>query len=259
MSITYTYDQGTDSWFEVRTGKITASMFGVVRAKVGMLNEQQSCYVNAILDGSSEKAAREIAGYKNAPTSETIKRALAGEKIGEFSDAAKDYAFRVAVERISGESLDKNFETFAMRRGRELEPNARFAHEMAAAVTVKRAGFVATDDEVFGCSADGLMGDEGGAEYKCLIDPARMRQVLFDGDVSEFMDQVMGCLWITGRKYWHFALYCPQLASIGKELWWREFKRDDDYIERMERDLIEFKALVDENERRLREDVRIAA
>lgn len=255
----HTFDQGSDAWFAARTGAITASMFSTIRAKVGGLNEQQTIYVNAILDGSTEKAARELAGYKNAPTSDTIKRALAGEKVGDFSDAAKDYAFRLAVERISGESLQGQFETFAMRRGRELEPDARFAHEMAAGVTVKRAGYVTTDDGAFGASADGLIDEDGGAEYKCLIDPARMRQVLFDEDVSEFTDQVQGGLWLTGRKRWHFALYCPQLASIGRELWWREILRDDDYIERMEQDLIEFKALVDENERRLREDVRLAA
>lgn len=259
MTILHTFEQGSDAWFAARVGVITASMFSVCRSKVGGLNEQQAQYVNAILDGSTEKAARELAGYKNAPTSDTIKRALAGEKVGDFSDAAKDYAFRIAVERISGESLDKQLETFAMRRGRELEPDARFAHEMAASVVVKRAGFVTTDDCAFGASADGLMGEDGGAEYKCLIDPARMRRVLFGSDISEFLDQVQGGLWLSGRKFWHFAMYCPQLASIGKELWWREIPRDEEYIERLELDLIEFKALVDDNERRLREDVRIAA
>jgi hypothetical protein len=203
--IVHTFEQGSDAWFGARVGAITASMFSTIRAKVGGLNEQQTTYVNAILDGSSEKAAREIAGYKNAPTSETIKRALAGEKVGDFSDAAKDYAFRLAVERISGESMQKQMETFPMRRGRELEPEARFAHEMAAGVTVQRAGYVTTDDGAFGASADGLFGEDGGAEYKCLIDPARMRQVLFDEDVSEFIDQVQGGLWLTGRKRWHFA------------------------------------------------------
>lgn len=257
--ITHTFEQGSDAWFSARVGAITASMFSTIRAKVGGLNEQQTTYVNVILGGNSEKSAREIAGYKNAPTSETIKRALAGEKVGAFSDAAKDYAFRLAVERISGESMAKHMETFAMRRGRELEPDARFAHEMAASVTVKRAGYVTTDDGAFGASADGLILEDGGAEYKCLIDPERMRKVLFDEDVSEFTDQVQGGLWLTGRKRWHFALYCPQLASIGKELWWREIPRDDEYIERMELDLLEFKALVDDNERRLRDDVRIAA
>jgi hypothetical protein len=179
-------------------------------------------------------------------------RLKSGANKGDFSSAAKDYAFRLAVERISAEPLDEGFQTWQMKRGNELEPDARFAHELAAGVKVERCGFVLTDDEAFGASADGLIGEDGGAEYKCLVAPDRLRSVLVDGDLSEFADQVQGCLWITGRKYWHFALYCPALASIGKELWWREWQRDDDYIEQLENDLVAFKAMVDENEAILR-------
>lgn len=251
--------QGSPEWLQARCGVITASMFAVARSRVGGLTDQQAVYVNAIVAGETQAAARELAGYKRAPSAEAIERALAGLPVGDFSDAAKDYAFRLAVERISGEPLDEGFQTFAMRRGHELEPAARLAHELSTGLAVKRCGFILTDDEAFGCSADGLIGDDGGSEYKCLIDPARVRQVLLDNDVSEFIDQVQGCAWITGRAFWHFGLYCPALQAIGKDLWWREFRRDDDYIEAMERDLIAFKELVDQNEARLRNDVKVAA
>ncbi|KAG1250427.1 hypothetical protein G6F65_018742 [Rhizopus arrhizus] len=59
------------------------------------------------------------------------------------------------------------------------------------------------------------------------------------------MDQAQGCMWITGRKWWHIGLYCPALAPVGRQLWWQEFKRDDDYIEKLVDDLMEFKGLVD--------------
>lgn len=251
--------QGSDEWLQARAGVITASMFSIARQKVGGLTEQQQLYVDAIRAGKSKDDAKLIAGYKSAPTSETLKRALDGEKVGQPSEMAKDYAFRLAVERISGQPLDEGFQTFAMRRGNELEPEARFAHELAAGVKVERCGFVMTDDNVFGGSADGLIGEDGGSEYKCLIAPDRLREVLIDNNVSEFADQVQGCLWLTGRKFWHFAIYCPALAPIGKELWWREWKRDEEYIEALETDLLEFKAIVDANEAQLRSDVRIAA
>jgi hypothetical protein len=245
-------EQGSPEWRSCRAGAITASMFHVARDRIGGLDAKQKCYVDAIIKGESESYARELAGYKAAPTSETVKRALRGEKVGDFSNAARDYAFRLAIERISGEPLDEGFETFAMRRGHELEPDARHAHEIAAGVVVQRCGFITTDDGVFGCSVDGLIGDPGGSEYKCLIDPSRLRTVLVDENLDEFADQVQGCLWITGRKWWHFALYCPALESIGKALWWREWKRDDEYITAMESDLMEFKRLVDLYEERLR-------
>lgn len=247
-------DQGSDAWKENRAGRITASMFSICRERVGGLDERQSAYVAAKLAGKSDTEAKDIAGYKAAPSSETVKRALRGEKVGDFSNAAKNYAFRVACERISGVPLDEGgFETYAMRRGHELEPEARERHEIEAGVIVQRCGFVTTDDGVFGCSADGLIGDHGGSEYKCLIGPEPLRAVLLDEDISDYTDQVQGCLWLMGRRFWHFALYCPALESIGKDLWWKECLRDEEYIAALESDLMEFKALVDIYENRLRQ------
>jgi len=245
-------EQGSAEWHLARAGCITASMFHIARSRVGGLTEQQKTYVDAILAGKSEVSAMALAGYKAPPKSETVARALAGEKVGEFSEAAKNYAFRLAIERISGEPLDEGFETWAMRRGHELEPEARMEHEIQAGVLVERAGFVTTEDGVFGASADGLIGEDGGSEYKCFVNPERLRAFHIDNDASDIFDQVQGCMWITGRKWWHIGLYCPALKPVGRQLWWREFQRDDDYIERMESDLLEFKALVDHYESQLR-------
>lgn len=174
-----------------------------------------------------------------------------GKNAGEPTEAAKNYAFRLAVERISGVPLDEGFETWQMKRGHELEPMARAEHEIMAGVTVERAGFVMTDDGWFGASADGLIDTDGGCEYKCLVSPEGLRDVLLSEDLSEFIDQIQGCMWITGREWWHFGLYCPALESIGRQFFWREVRRDDDYIEAMESDLIEFNRLVSTYKHRL--------
>lgn len=202
--------------------------------------------------GSPEwHAAR--AGVITASMFATCRQKLkSGPSKGEFAAAAGDYAFRLAVERISGQPLDEGFETWAMRRGHELEPAARLEHELAIGVVVQPAGFVTTDDNLFGASADGLIGEDGGAEYKCLVDPSRLRRVLLTGDISEFMDQVQGGMWITGRSWWDFCLYCPALERIGLQLWRRRVERDDNYIDAMEMDLIAFERLVTENETALR-------
>ena len=175
-----------------------------------------------------------------------------GKNSGQFTEAAKDYAFRLAIERISGKPLDEGFETWQMKRGHELEPAARMAHEIQTGLSIMRAGFVLTDDRLFGASADGLIDDDGGSEYKCLVSPEKLRDILIDGDFSDYLDQVQGCMYVTDRKYWEFCLYCPALEPIGKELWRRRVERDDNYIEAMEADLVEFAALVKQNERVLR-------
>lgn len=125
-------------------------------------------------------------------------------------------------------------------------------YEAQTGLLVEQAGIVKTDDNVFGASADGFIGKDGGAEYKCFLSPEKLRSIYLDSDISDIIDQVQGCMWITGRKWWHVCLYCPALESINKQLWYREFKRDDNYIEKLEADLVEFKQLVDEYEFRLR-------
>lgn len=246
--------QGSPEWHRARAGVITASMFSTVRAKVNGLTAQQEKYVEAVRSGRSEVAAMEIAGYKAPPKAEVVKRALAGESVGDWSEAALNYAFRLAIERISGEPLDDGFETHSMRRGHELEPQARMEHEIKTGLFVNHAGFVMTEDGRFGASADGLIGDDEGSEYKCFIAPEKLRAFWVDNDASTVMEQAQGCMWLTGRKRWHICLYCPALEVVGKQLWMKVFDRDDDFIEAMEADLVEFESLVTKYETLLKKE-----
>lgn len=208
--------------------------------------------VHGHAQGTDEwKKAR--AGVITASMFKTARERLkSGPNKGQPSSAAKDYAFRLAIERISGAPLDEGFETWAMRRGHELEPMARAAHELHADLVVNECGFVTTPDGRFGASADGLIDDTGGAEYKCLVSPERLRETLVGNDISDFMDQVQGGMWITGRTWWDFCIYCPALEPIGRELSRWRVPRDDDYINQMETDLLAFAALVTEYETQLR-------
>lgn len=198
-------EQRDDDWYQARAGCITASMFQLVLDKL--------------------KTGPDKGGYKKA---------------------AHDYAFRLAVERIAGEALrGKDFETFDMRWGRELEPEARETHALTLGQDIERAGFMRTADGKFGASVDGLIADDGGSEYKCLLSPERLKAVLIDRDIDEFIPQCQGALWLSGRRWWHFCLYCPPLAPIGKDLTTIPMERDDDYIETLELELLMFDDLVE--------------
>ena len=241
-------NQGSPEWHQARAGVITASMISEVRKVVDGLTDQQQLYVDALRSGKTENEAKEIAEYKSKPRmTDKLQAGIDGEKVGDYSDAAKAYAFRLAVERISGQPLDEadQFQTYAMKRGNELEPAARLCHETKYGLLVEQTGLVLSDDHFFGASADGLIDDDGGSEYKCLINPVRMRQLWIDNDTSEFTDQIQACMWISGRKWWHLCMYSPALESIGKELFVIEIQRDDEYIAEMEADLIAFNELVE--------------
>lgn len=197
--------QGSDEWFQERCGAITASMFAECR-----------------------------------------KRLKSGPNKGDFSQAAKDYAFKLAVERISGQLLDEpHFDPWQARRGRELEPEARLAYEERRAVLVDETGLALTEDRLFGASVDGLVGDDGSIEIKCFLAPSKLAPILLDGDIGDCVDQVQGGMWVTGRRWTDFVLYCPALACVGRDLTILRIERDDNYIAEMERDLLEFNRLVE--------------
>ena len=175
-----------------------------------------------------------------------------GKNKGEVSKAAKEYAFRIAVERISGQPLDDNFyETYAMRRGRELEEEARLKHEEKKGILVDQSGIILTDDRKFGASVDGFIDLDGCSEYKCFIGPSSLMPILLDGNLEDIEAQMQGQMWVTDRKWCDFVLYCPALKPIDKDLTIITVQRDDDYIEEMEAGLIEFDKLVNEYKAKL--------
>lgn len=203
-------EQGSEEWHNARAGALTASEF------------------------------------KHFRSDNLMSRASGRYKVGDYKDDARKIIRRKAFERLSGKRLQgKEFETYPMRRGHELEPAARQAHELRFGVMVDRAGFVTTADGLFGCSADGFIGDDEGCEYKCLVDADEMLGIYQDDDISSFIDQCQGCMWITGRKRWHFGLYCPDLAVCGMDLKIIMVERDDDFIDALEQDMLKANRAVD--------------
>lgn len=179
-------------------------------------------------------------------------KAKTGANKGGWTETARSYAFKTALERISGKPLDEGIETYWMKRGHELEPVARRKHEAKLGIIVDEVGFVTDDEKKFGVSADGWIDQDGGAEYKCFVDPAKLRPILLEGDISDVVDQCQGGMWVTGRTYWDFVLYCPALEAVGQDLNIIRINRDDDYINEMEIDLIALERLVSEYEAQIR-------
>ncbi|RIY41988.1 lambda exonuclease family protein [Neopusillimonas maritima] len=173
-------------------------------------------------------------------TASKFSDAVSTLKNGDPSQASKDYAYRVAVERIYGETTEDTYQTFEMRRGQELEPLARMAYELKTGGLAEESGVVLTDDRIFGYSTDGLVGDDGLIEIKCPNSARKLVEMWETGDLSEYEHQIQGGMWITGRKWCDFIMYAPQLEPVGKHLYIKRVERDDDFIEAMESKLWEF-------------------
>jgi hypothetical protein len=241
------HPQGSEDWLRARCGVATASRFGEAREKVGGLNDQQRLYVEALQLGMAEPDARAKAGYKQKPMAAAIAKALNGEPIEEPGAAAIKYAWLVAIETISREPLDDTFVTYAMRRGRDLEPRARVVYETRTGALVEEVSLILTDDERFGYSSDGLIDDDGMVDIKCPLACDKLGQVWASPETAhlEYIDQINGGLWITGRQWCDLVVYCPWLEPVGKDLFVKRIYRNEDAIAALEADLIGFMRLVD--------------
>lgn len=175
-----------------------------------------------------------------------------GEPDGAPSAKLIGYAAQVAVERITGQPADEGFTTWQMRRGVELEPAARLAYEAQTGNVVEEAGVVLTDDRRYGYSTDGFISTHGAVEIKCVVSPEKLIAVWRGHELADYMHQIQGGLWITGRHWIDLVVYAPQLEPVGKELFVKRIERDEEFIENMELDLLAFARVVDGFERVLR-------
>lgn len=232
--------QGTPEWYAARCGKITASCFADAVSRTGGLDERQTKYVTLMRGGMEQKLALAEAGYKAAPTADTVRRALLGEDTSEPSDTAKRYAADLAIERISSMPHGEPAKAWVLERGHEMETRARMLYEARTGAFITEAGICVTDDGIFGYSTDGLAGDDGLIEIKSPIDSIKIMEIWRDGDVSEYHHQMQGGMWITGRKWCDFIMYVPDLARVGKDLYVKRILRDDEFIDAMVLQLAQF-------------------
>lgn len=157
------------------------------------------------------------------------------------------YAAQVAIESISGEPCDEAYNSWQMKRGTELEPFARMAYESKTGNLATESGVALTDDRRFGYSTDGFINEDGIIEIKCLASAINVLKIWRDRDLSDYMHQIQGGLWITNRQYCDFIMYAPQLESVGKELFLMRVERDDNFIKSMVERLLSFSSKVEEN------------
>lgn len=168
-------------------------------------------------------------------------------KNGDWSVPAKKYAFKLAFERISKGVLDDTYKNAYMKRGNDLETGARIVHECKDNIFITETGAFLSACGRFGASPDGLIGEDGGAEYKCFLSPDELFPILIEGDISTVQDQVQFNMLATGRIWWEFFLYTPQLENVTAEPFKKyRIERDEEYIAEMLEDLHEFDDLISE-------------
>ena len=166
-----------------------------------------------------------LASRLGRPSASNFGRLVTGS--GKPSSSAESYINEMIAERLTGRS--KPFYTNDhMERGNFLEPEAREAYEFITDLEVVETGFILHDSEEFGCSPDGLVANDGGLEVKCPSDGVHAGY-LIDGKVpTKYYQQVQGCMWVTGRDWWDFMSYHPEMPHLLVRM-----ERNEEFIEAM--------------------------
>jgi len=144
------------------------------------------------------------------PTASNFDRILTAKTL-KFSAQSVGYMHNLLAEWALGIPL-QNGGTDFMERGVALEDEAVRLYEMERDVDTQPGGFCLTDDGRTGCSPDRLVGDDGGLEIKSPAPHTHIRYLL-GSPVDDYLLQVQGSLWITGRQWWDVMSYHPDLPA----------------------------------------------
>jgi hypothetical protein len=167
-----------------------------------------------------------ITGSRLADVVSYLSRASSGKKAGDPSAKRDAYKMELISERLTGRSVD-HYVTPAMEWGIEHEVEAKIYFEGATNQTIDPVGFVVHPDYSFwGCSPDGLVGEEGVYEGKAPNTVTHLRYIA-DGVIpEEYYPQIVGELACPNRKFCEFVSYDPRIADDDWRFFYRRVDRD---------------------------------
>lgn len=166
-----------------------------------------------------------------------------GSRGGESIGRAK-LKRRLALERISG-TREEGFSSRHTQRGHDQEPFARIAYIAETGQNVIESGFIKHPTLKAGASPDGLVGDDGLFEAKRQLREIHIDTLLTGEVPSEYVAQVQGQLWVTGRTWCDFVSYNETLPE-PLDLIIVRAHRDESYIAQLEIAVAQFSIEVDQ-------------
>jgi putative phage-type endonuclease len=155
----------------------------------------------------------------------------------EPSKTRVSYMYQLAAEILVGEPTTF-FQNTAMQWGTDCEPAARAAYELKHNLEVVECAFIERDKWV-GVSPDGLVGIDGLLEIKCPNTTTHLKYYMDGTMPTEYLPQVQGQLWVSGRDWCDFVSYDPRIRTSADYFELRVY-RDDEYIKKLERKCGEF-------------------
>jgi len=193
-----------------------------------------------LIQGSPEWITARLGFVSASNIDSVMSKGKSGEAIGR-----KKYKTRLVAERLTGQPVE-SYSNDAMAWGVQTEGEARMAYEAATGTFVDQTGFWKHPEiQWVGCSPDGLIGEDGGCEYKCPNTTTHLDYLFTQEIPSDYYKQIQMNLWVTGRKWWDFCSYDPRLPEKNR-LFIKRVERDNPMIEAMELEVKQFLKEVEE-------------
>ena len=155
------------------------------------------------------------------------------------SASRQNYLIELALQRSTG-TIEPSYTNAAMEWGTQTEPQARAAYEVETGNFVDQVAFIDHPTIAwFGCSPDGLVGDDGLIEIKCPNSATHWEYFKAKKPPQKYVIQMQTQLAVTGRKWCDFVSFDPRMPERSQLLVVR-VDRDEAFIAELEEKVKQF-------------------
>ena len=184
-------------------------------------------------------------------TASRISDIVAKTKTG-YSTSRANYMAQLVVERMT-QTVAESYSNAAMEHGIENEPFARAAYEAKTGNMVDQVGAIDHPSiPMSAASPDGLVGDDGCLEIKCPNTATHIDTILGEEPAKKYYDQMQWQMVCTNRKWCDFVSFDPRMPS-HLQLFIKRIERNDDYVEQLEKEVVQFLIEVEDKVKKLNE------
>jgi putative phage-type endonuclease len=171
-------------------------------------------------------------------TASRVADILAKTKSGP-SASRGNYLIELALQRVT-KTIEESYQNEAMQWGTQTEPQARVAYEVKTGNFVDQIAFIDHPTIVgFGCSPDGLVGNDGLIEIKCPNSATHWSYIKANEPPNKYVIQMQAQMAVTGAKWCDFVSFDPRMPERS-QLLIVHVPRDPEFILFMEAEIKQF-------------------
>lgn len=159
---------------------------------------------------------------RGKPTASQFSKVLTSR--GYPSKSQNEYAADLVLDRLGYPK--PHFDSPAMAVGREREPMAVLAFELATGIDTQEAPFILHESGRWGASPDRLIGDSAILELKCPMEKTHLKNLERREVPSHYFPQVQGQMIVAGVDKGWFMSYHPDhevmIVEVERDHRWCE-------------------------------------